>query len=163
MKDGLTKFEEQLKKPRTKWSKADWRNVAHELAGIKHTQRVGRKPKTPKQIYESEQNLLAAEFWRDQAAEIFSVPDGDRDKLAELRNTPLVDGVVGIAINRKTALNQRHATKKVIEETLARLEITPDLIESDKKQVKKIRGDEVKAADALLRKIQVIQKNRREK
>jgi len=34
MKDGLTKFELQLKKPRTKWSKADWRNVAHKPRAI---------------------------------------------------------------------------------------------------------------------------------
>ena len=37
MMDGLTKFEETIGKPRTKWSKADWRMVAHELAGVKAT------------------------------------------------------------------------------------------------------------------------------
>jgi hypothetical protein len=163
MKDGLTKFELQLKKPRTKWSKADWRNVAHKLAGIKHTQSAGRKPKTPEQIYESEQALLAAEFWRDQAIEMFSVADGDRDKLAEYWNTPLDDGVVGIAINRKTTLNKEDATKKVLDEMLARLDEMPDLTENDKKQVKKIGGNKANAAAALVRKIQGIRKNRREK
>jgi hypothetical protein len=32
--DGLTPFETKLGKPRTKWSKADWRTVAKDLAGI---------------------------------------------------------------------------------------------------------------------------------
>lgn len=163
MKDGLTKFELQLKKPRTKWSKTDWRNVAHKLAGMKHTRSVGRKPKTPEQIYESEQALLAALFWREQAIEMFSVADGDRDKQAEHWNDPLDDGVVGIAINRKTALNKKDATKKVLDEMLARLKKTPDLTENDKKQVKKIGGNKNKAAAALVRKIQGIRKNRREK
>jgi len=133
--DGLTKFEERLNKPRTKWSKADWRMVAHELAGVHPKETRGRPTLTDGQKYESKQNLLAAEFWRDQAIETRSVFDGD----------------VGTVQNRKTKLRQNTATKEVMREAYERNGPKP------------LDGDLVKKADALVRAIQVMQKNRREK
>jgi hypothetical protein len=147
MKDGLTKFEEKFDKPRTKWSKAEWRMVAHELARVQPTETRGRKTKTDKQKEQSEINLRAAEFWRDEAIEMESVFDGD----------------VGTVQNRKFKLRQNTATKMVIVETINRLVSTPNLSQKDKKQVRKIRMNKDKATDALARAIQVKQKNRREK
>lgn len=133
MTDGLTKFEKELNKPRAKWSKADWRKVAHDLAGVKPTK--GRPTLSDEEKKAKEQNIRAAEFWRDQAIETESVPDG----------------YIGIVINRKTKLNHNTATKVVLVEALARNDV-------------KVRGDKlVKKADALVREIQVMQKNRREK
>lgn len=151
MMDGLSKFETRLNKQRTKWSKPEWRMVAHELAGVHPTETRGRKTKTEDQKYESEQNLRAAEFWRDRAIEMESVPDGDVDKVTDLRKIPLVDGDVGMVINRKTKLRQNTATKEVVKEAHERKGV-------------ELRGRKlVKKNDALVRKIQVIQKNRREK
>jgi hypothetical protein len=133
MMDGLTKFEESIEKPRTKWSKADWRMVAHELAGVKATK--GRPKLTEAQKYESEQNLLAAEFWRDQATETRSVFEGD----------------VGTVQNRKTKLRKNTATKEVLREAYERNGPKP------------LDGNLGKKADALTRAIQVMKKNRREK
>lgn len=135
MMDGLTKFEKKLNKPRTKWSKADWRMVAHELAEVPPTETRGRKTKTNDQKYESEQNLLAAEFWRDQATGTRSVFDGD----------------VGTVQDRKTKRRQNTATKEVVREAYERSGPKP------------LDGDLVKKAGALARAIQVMQKNRREK
>ena len=163
MMDGLSKFETRLNKPRTKWSKPEWRMVAHELAGVHPTETRGRKTKTDAQKYESEQNLRAAEFWRDQAIEMESVLAGDIDKLVELKSTPLVDGVVRMLIKRKNKRGLYAATNTVIGETVNRLDNTPDLSEKDKEQVNKIRKNKDKAADALIRAIQVMKKNRREK
>jgi len=159
--DGLAKFEETLNKPRAKWSKADWRMVAHELAGVKATK--GRPKLTEAQKQNRDFHIQAAEFWRDQAIEMESVPDGDIDKLVELKSTPLVDGNVGMVINRKAKLDQFTATKLVIVETVNRLDNTPDLSEKDKKQVRKIRTYKVKASETLARAIQSMQKNKREK
>jgi hypothetical protein len=107
--------------------------VAHELAGVKATK--GRPKLTKEQKYESEQNLRAAEFWRDQAIETRSVFDGD----------------VGTVQNRKTKLRQNTATKEVVLDAYERNGPKP------------LDGDLVKKADALVRAIQVMQKNRREK
>lgn len=159
--DGLTKFEERLYKPRTRWSKADWRMVAHELAGVKATK--GRPKLTEAQKQNRDFHIQAAEFWRDQAIEMESVPDGDIDKLVELRSTPLVEGNVGMVIGRKVKLSQSTATNMVIVETVNRLDNTPDLGEKDKKQVRKIRANKVKASENLAREIQSMQKNKREK
>jgi hypothetical protein len=161
--DALTKFEQEFGKPRSKWSKAEWRRAALALASIPPDETRGRPKKTGTQKYESEQTLRAAEFWRDQAIEMESVPDGDVDKLVELRGTPLVDGVVGMVINRKDKLNQNTATKALIVETLTRVDSTPNLDEKDKKQVRKIRAQTGRRVDALVRAIQMMQKNRREK
>jgi len=161
MLDGLTKFEQRLNKTRTKWIKADWRMVAHELAGVKATK--GRPKLTEAQKQNRDFHIQAAEFWRDQAIEMESVPDGDIDKLVELRSTLLVDGNVGMEISRKVKLDQFTATKLVIVETVNRLDNTPDLGEKDKKQVRKIRANKVKASKTLARAIQSMQKNKREK
>ena len=161
MMDGLTKFEETIGKPRTKWSKADWRMVAHELAGVKATK--GRPKLTEAQKQNRDFHIQAAEFWRDQAIEMESVPDGDIDKLVELRSTPLVDGNVGMVIKRKDKLNPHAATKMVIVETINRLDNTPDLSKKDKEQVKKIRANKDKATETLAREIQAMNKNRRDK
>jgi hypothetical protein len=133
MKDGLTKFEEKFDKPRTKWSKAEWRMVALELAGLQPTETRGRKTKTDDQKYESEQNLRAAEFWRDQNIETTFVSDGD----------------VYTVKKRPRHLTQREATEAVVKEALAR-------------KVVELRGDKLsKKTDSLLRSIQVSRKNRR--
>lgn len=159
--DALTKFEQEFGKPRTKWSKADWRMVAHELAGVKATK--GRPKLTEAQKQNRDFHIQAAEFWRDQAIEMESVPDGDIDKLVELRNTPLVDGNVGMVINRKAKLDPFTATKMVIVETINRLDNTPDLGKKDKEQVSKIRANKHKATETLVREIQAMKKNRRGK
>ena len=136
MMDGLSKFEKVLDKPRNKWSKADWRMVAYELAEVEATKVTKGRPKlTGKQRYESEQNLRAAEFWRDQATETRSVFDGD----------------VGTVQNRKTKLRQNTATKEVVREAYERNGPKP------------LDGDLVKKANALERAIQVMKKNSREK
>jgi len=163
MMDGLTKFEETIGKPRTKWSKADWRMVAHELAGVRPKAARGRPKLTEAQKQNRDFHIQAAEFWRDQAIEMESVPDGDIDKLVELRRTPLVDGNVGMVINRKDKLNPHAATKMVIVETINRLDNTPDLSKKDKEQVDKIRANKDKATETLTRAIQAMKKNRREK
>ena len=134
--DGLSKFEKVLDKTRNKWSKADWCRVAHELAGVEATKVTKGRPKlTDKQKYESEQNLRAAEFWRDQATETRSVVDGD----------------VSTVQNRKSKLRQNTATKDVVREAYERNGPKP------------LDGDLVKKAKALERKIQVMKKNNREK
>jgi hypothetical protein len=161
MMDGLSKFEKALDKPRNKWSKADWRMVANELAGVGATK--GRPKLTEAQKKNRDFHIQAAEFWRDQAIEMESVQDGDIDKLVELRNTPLVDGDVSMAITRKVKLDQFTATKMVIIETINRLDDTPDLSEKDKKQISKVRANKDKATATLVREIQVAKKNRREK
>jgi hypothetical protein len=136
MMDGLSKFEKELDKPRNKWSKAQWRMVALELAGVEATKVSKGRPKlTDKQKYESEQNFRAAEFWRDQATETRSV----------------VDGYVGTVQNRKTKLRQNTATKEVVREAYERNGPKP------------LDGELVKKAGALERAIQVMQKNSREK
>ena len=136
MMDGLSKFEKVLDKPRNKWSKAEWRMVAHELAGVEAAKVIKGRPKlTNKQTYESEQNLRAAEFWRDQATETRSVVDGD----------------VGTVQNRKTKLRQNTATKEVVREAYERNGPKP------------LDGDLMKKAGALERAIQVMKKNSREK
>ncbi len=159
--DGLTKFEETLGKPRTKWSKANWRMVAHELAGVKVTK--GRPKLTEAQKQNRDFHIQAAEFWRDQTIEMESVPDGDIDKLVELRSTPLVDGNVGMVINRKEKVALHAATKMVILETINRIDNTPDLGKKDKEKVTKIRANKDKATETLAREIQAMKKNRREK
>jgi len=133
--DGLTKFEERFEKPRAKWSKTDWRNVAHELAGIQPNETRGRTTKTTEQIYDLEQKLRAAEFWRNQTIETVSV----------------IDGNVGTVHVRPYQLKQNTATKAILVEAL------------ELKGVQ-LRGDKLlKKADALVRAIQVMQKNRRKK
>lgn len=102
--DGLTKFEKEFDKPRTKWSKADWRKVAHDLAGVEPVRTEGRKTKTDKQKYESEQNLLAAQFWRDQNVETTSVFDGE----------------VGTVQKRSRRLTKKEATEAVLNQALTR-------------------------------------------
>ena len=135
MKDALIQFEEKFHKPRTRWSKAEWRMVAHELAGVKPIETRGRKTKNAEQVDESNQNLLAAEFWRDQNTETTSVSDGD----------------VGKVKKRPRQLTQREATEAVFREALARNGV-------------ELRGDKLsKKTDLLVRSIQVLQKNRREK
>jgi hypothetical protein len=149
MMDGLTKFEETMGKPRTKWSKADWRMVAHELAGVKA--RKGRPKLTDEQKKNRDFHIQAAEFWRDQAVEMESVPDGDIDKLVELRNTPLVDGMVGMVINRKDKLNPHAATQVVLLEA----------VERDGGRPKNFNA--LKRTQTLAREIQAMNKNRRDK
>ena len=161
MIDGLTKFEETMGKPRTKWNKTDWRMVAHELAGVKAAK--GRPPLTEAQKQNRDFHIQAAEFWRGQAVEMESVPDGDIDKLIELKSTPLVDGVVGMVIHRKTKLDLNTATKEVVIETINRLNNTPGLSKKDKEKVRKIQADKIKATETLVRKIQAMKKNKREK
>ena len=148
--DALSKFEADIGKPRSKWSKADWRMVAHKLAGVQLTK--GRPTLSDEQKYESEQNLRAAEFWRDQAIEMESVLDGDVGKVTDLRKIPLVDGDVGMVINRKDKLRQNTATKELVREAHQRKGV-------------ELRGDKLdKKAYALTRAIQLMkQKNRREK
>jgi hypothetical protein len=136
MMDGLTKYEECIGKPRAKWSKADWRLVAHELAGVPAKKVTKGRPRlTDKQKYEAEQNLRAAEFWREQATQMRSVLDGN----------------VGTVQNRKTKLKLNAATKEVV-------------LDAYNRDGQKLRdGELVKKAAALGRAIQVMQKNRREK
>ena len=144
--DGLSKFEESIGKPRTKWSKADWRMVAHELAGVHPKETRGRPTLTDEQKYQSEQNLLAAEFWRDQTTETRSVFDGD----------------VGTIQNRKTKLSQKTATKEVVR-VASQWNVAKEAFMAYRKGVE-LREDKLeKKADALVREIQVMQKNRREK
>ena len=159
--DGLRKFEETIGKPRTKWSKSEWRMVAHELAGVKATK--GRPKLTEAQKQNRDFHIQAAEFWRDQAIEMVSLPDGDIDKLVELRSTPLVDSNVGMVINRKDKIDLNAATKMVIVETINRLDDTPDLGKKEKEKVIKIRANKDKATETLMREIQAIKKNRRKK
>lgn len=143
--DGLTKFEETLGKPRTKWSKANWRMVAHELAGVQPETR-GRPKLTDEQKKESEQNLQAAEFWRDQATETRSLFEGD----------------VGTVQKRKSKLRQNTATKEVVREAAPWKVNKKDWLSYQKGA--ELRGDKLeKKADALVRAIQEMQKNRREK
>ena len=134
--DGLTKYEERLGKPRTEWSKADWRLVAHELAGVPTVKATKGRPRLTDELkYEAEQKLRAAEYWRDQATEMTSVFDGD----------------VGTVQNRKTKLPLKTALKEVVREAYNRNGTS-------------LRdGPLVKKASALGRKIQVMQKNKREK
>jgi hypothetical protein len=133
--DGLAKFEIELDKPRTKWNKAEWRMVALKLAGVKHIETRGRKTKSAKQVDDSKQNLLAAEFWRNQNIEATSVPDGD----------------VGTVQKRHRRFTKREATEAVLKEAIARTGA-------------ELRADKFfKKTDALVRDIQVMQKNRREK
>jgi hypothetical protein len=146
MMDGLSKFEETIGKPRTKWSKTEWRNVALKLAGVHPTETRGRKTKPEDQKYDSEQNLQAAEFWREQATETRSVFDGD----------------VGTVQTRKTKLRQNTATKEVVREA-AQWNVDKEAFMAYRKGGE-LRGDKLeKKANALIREIQVIQKNRREK
>ena len=65
--DKLTKFEKKFNTPRSHWTKTQWRKVALHFAGIELIETRGRKAKTPKEIYNDEQNLSAAAFWRDDA------------------------------------------------------------------------------------------------
>ena len=92
-----------------------------------------------------------------------SLPDGDIDKLVELRSTPLVDSNVGMVINRKDKIDLNAATKMVIVETINRLDDTPDLGKKEKEKVIKIRANKDKATETLMREIQAIKKNRRKK
>ena len=147
--DGLSKFEETIGKPRTKWGKTEWRMVAHELAGVKATK--GRPKLTEAQKQNRDFHIQAAEFWRDQAIEMVSVPDGDIDKLVELRSTPLVDGNVGMVINRKDKLDLNAATQVVLLEAVKR--------DGGRPKNFKVR----KRTEALVREIQAMKKNRREK
>lgn len=147
MTDGLTKYEETLGKPRVKWTKADWRMVAHKLAGVDPTETRGRKRKTDGQKYETEQRLRAAEFWRDQAIETTSVFDGD----------------VGTVKNRDSKVRQNIATRSVVREAVQRDEDKKARLAYQKPA--KILGGAflMKKTRALTRAIQLMQKNRREK
>ncbi len=131
--DGLTKFEDDLGKPRIKWSKAQWRMVAHELAGVKPTK--GRPPMSDDEKKNKELYIQAAEFWRDQNIETESKFDGD----------------VGTVQKRLRPLTQKESTKAVLRDCLSQNKET-------------LRPDKLdKKTDALVRKIQVTQKNRRKK
>jgi hypothetical protein len=133
MMDGLTKFEDDLGKPRTKWSKAQWRIVAHELAGVKPTK--GRPPLSDDEKKNKEFHIQAAEFWRDQNIGMDSKFDGD----------------VGTVQKRLRPLTQKESTKAVLRDSLTHNKET-------------LRPDKLdKKTDALVRKIQVMQKNKREK
>jgi hypothetical protein len=133
MMDGLTKFEDDLGKPRIKWSKAQWRMVAHELAGVKPTK--GRPPMSDDEKKNKELYIQAAEFWRDQNIETESKFDGD----------------VGTVQKRLRPLTQKESTKAVLRDCLSQNKET-------------LRPDKLdKKTDALVRKIQVTQKNRRKK
>jgi hypothetical protein len=146
MMDGLSKFEESIGKPRTKWSKADWQMVAHELAGVRPKEARGRPRLTDEQKNASEQNLLAAEFWRDETTEKRSVFDGD----------------VGTIQNRKTKLRQNTATKEVVR-VASQLNVDKEAFMAYRKGGELREGKLEKKADALVRAIQVMKKNRREK
>ncbi len=141
MNDKLSKYEKQFGKVRTEWSKAEWRKVAYQLAGIVIPETRGRKTLSDKEKYEKEQNLRAAEFWRDQEINLNSVIDGDAWKVEK----------------RTSKIPQRTATKKVIHESIRRQKE----IEADGESLKPRELD--KKTDALVRKIQISQKNRREK
>jgi hypothetical protein len=64
--DALTKFENEFQKMRTAWTKAQWRKVAMNLAGIEPVETRGRKPKKKEQLLDDEQNVLVARFWVSQ-------------------------------------------------------------------------------------------------
>jgi hypothetical protein len=147
MTDELTKYEEALGKPRVKWTKADWRMVAHKLAGVDPTETRGRKRKTDGQKYETEQRLRVAEFWRDQAIETESVFNGD----------------VGTVKNRKSNVTQKIATKLVVRDAVPWDEDKKAWLAYQKPA--KILGGRLltKKTDALIRAIQLEQKKRREK
>ena len=73
--DGLTPYETKLGKPRAKWSKAEWRAVTMQLASVVPVSKRGRPALTDEQQQQKTQNLLAAEFWRDQEQESQTQPD----------------------------------------------------------------------------------------
>lgn len=68
--DGLTPYETKLGKPRAKWSKAEWRAVAENLAGIPApAQRKRGRPTKPKPISNNLIALVGATPAQDVASE----------------------------------------------------------------------------------------------
>ncbi len=134
MNDTLSKYEKQLGKLRTKWSKAAWRKVAYQLAGIVIPETRGRKTLTEEEKYEKEQRLRAAEFWRDQHIATKSKFDGD----------------VGTVQMRHIPIKNKPAIKVVLEQS-------PSI---SKEQLTEAKLK--KMTKALNREIQISQKNRRE-
>lgn len=68
--DGLTPFENNLGKPRAQWSKAEWRAVAENLAGIPApAQRKRGRPTKPKPISNNLIALVGATPAKDVALE----------------------------------------------------------------------------------------------
>lgn len=107
--DKLTKFEKKFNTTRSHWTKTQWRKVALHFAGIELTETRGRKAKTPKEIYNDEQNLSAAAFWRDEektkkstpilGSEVFSV--SERESWRKLTNKSALDNILEVATDRQ--------------------------------------------------------------
>jgi len=133
--DKLSKFEKRFGKLRAKWSKSEWRNAALELAEISPQETRGRKKKSESEKYEKDQNLKAAEFWRDQNIEMKSI----------------FDGAVGNVQKRRIPIKRNSATKEVLLDAIIR----------DGSTIKEV--DVEKKTKALSREIQVMQKKKREK
>lgn len=102
--DGLTPYETKLGKPRAKWSKAEWRAVAMQLAGAVPNRKPGRPALTDEQKQQKTQNLLSAEFWRDQERESQTQPDGS----VTPRKRKLTKGEATASIVRRAIDRQNH-------------------------------------------------------
>ena len=140
--DRLTKFEEMFNTPRSHWTKAQWREVAFYYAGMELTETRGRKAKTPKEIYNDEQNLSAAAFWRDE----------EKTK----KSTPILGSEVFSVSERESwnKLTNKSALKNILKEATDRPKVQPPI---DLKKVKK------PTLPGLTKAIQVHEKKKREK
>jgi hypothetical protein len=132
--DALTKFENEFQKMRTAWTKAQWRKVAMNLAGIEPVETRGRKPKTKEQLLDDEQNVLVARFWVSQ--EILH-----KELTEKMGQGRLIPRTASQKISRKEAV------KKIIN----------DAVQREKGQGKK------PTVGSLIKKIQSVEKNLREK
>jgi len=132
--DALTKFENEFQKMRTAWTKAQWRKVAMNLAGIEPVETRGRKPKTKEQLLDDEQNVLVARFWVSQ--EILH-----KELTEKMGQGRLIPRTSSQKISRKEAV------KKIIN----------DAVQRENGQGKK------PTVGSLIKKIQSVEKNLREK
>ena len=132
--DGLTPFETKLGKPRAKWSKAEWRAVAMQLAGAIPTGKPGRPALTDEQQQQKTQNLLAAEFWRDQEQESQTQPDGS----VTPRKRKLTKGEATAFIVREAIDRQNHQYSP--SEKLVVIKRKTTVLIRDIQSIKKDRG-----------------------
>jgi hypothetical protein len=108
--DNLTRYEQAFGVPREKWSKAQWKVVAHSLAGIEMVETRGRKKLTNDQILARDQNLRIANFWIEQARETESIGE--------------IDGVYAVR-SRRRKLTAKEAAGVILKEQIAREGVAP--------------------------------------
>ena len=117
--DRLTPFENNLCKPRAQWSKAEWRAVAMQLASVVPTSKRGRPALTDEQRRAKTENLLVAEFWRDQEREFQTKPDGSviprtRKLTKREATTVIVRDAVDRHNNQNPSLSKSVSTKPLV-------------------------------------------------